>query len=138
MVLDCWAYAFILRIEAVSPSETSIIELHSPTFQKIVDSNSLFLSQYQFLIRINNDLFPLPILTRRGEVAPVLNEAPRLEIVWGSGDIASHNLNVATGWKWLVSFTPRPLHPQGKSPHHPLGRRVVGFQNRKARCGESE
>jgi hypothetical protein len=30
----------------------------------------------------------------------------------------------------VVSFTPRPLYPQGKSPQYPLDRRLGGPQNR--------
>jgi len=22
-------------------------------------------------------------------------------------------------WRWVVSFTPRPIYPSGKSPRHP-------------------
>jgi len=25
-------------------------------------------------------------------------------------------LKLGTRWRWVVSFTPRPLYPQGKSP----------------------
>jgi len=37
----------------------------------------------------------------------------------GSGDIASHILYVGTRWRWVVSFTPRPLYPQRKNPLYP-------------------
>jgi hypothetical protein len=30
--------------------------------------------------------------------------------------------------RWVVSFTPRPLYPQGKSPLYPLDRRLGGSQ----------
>jgi hypothetical protein len=30
---------------------------------------------------------------------------------WGSGGIASHVLDLGTRWRWVVSFTPRPLYP---------------------------
>jgi hypothetical protein len=30
----------------------------------------------------------------------------------------------------VVSFTPRPLYPQGKSPYYPLDRRLGGHQSR--------
>jgi hypothetical protein len=29
-------------------------------------------------------------------------------------------------WRGVVSFTPRPLYPQGKSPWYPLDRRLDG------------
>jgi hypothetical protein len=39
---------------------------------------------------------------------------------------------------WVVSFTPRPLYPQGKSPWHPLDRRLGGHQSRSGRDGEEK
>jgi hypothetical protein len=36
----------------------------------------------------------------------------------------------------VVSFTPRPLYPQGKSPWQPLNRRLGGPQNWSGCCGE--
>jgi len=36
----------------------------------------------------------------------------------------------------MVSFTPRPLYPQGKSPSYPLDKRLVGLQSRSGRGGE--
>jgi hypothetical protein len=35
----------------------------------------------------------------------------------------------------VVSFTPRPLYPQGKSPWYPLERRLGGPQSRSGRDG---
>jgi hypothetical protein len=37
-----------------------------------------------------------------------------------------------------VSFTPRPLYPQEKSPWYPLDRRLGGPQNRSERGGEEK
>jgi len=50
----------------------------------------------------------------------VFNQAPRLEDVLGGGVIASRILDVGIGRRWVVSFTPRPLHSQGKNPSYPL------------------
>jgi hypothetical protein len=36
----------------------------------------------------------------------------------------------------VVSFTPRPLYPQGKSPRYPLYRRLGGPQSQSGRRGE--
>jgi hypothetical protein len=47
----------------------------------------------------------------------------------GSGDIAPFN----TRWSWVVSFTIRPLYPQGKSHRYPLGRGLGGPQSRSGR-----
>jgi hypothetical protein len=40
-------------------------------------------------------------------------------------------LDLGTRWRWVVSFMPRPLYPQGKSPPspYPLDRRLGGPQN---------
>jgi hypothetical protein len=46
---------------------------------------------------------------------PLLNYAPRHEGMWGSGDIAPLIRNLGTRWGWVVSFTRRPLYPQGKA-----------------------
>jgi hypothetical protein len=37
-----------------------------------------------------------------------------------------------------VSFTPRPLCPQGNGPRYSLDRSLVGAQNRSGRCGEQK
>jgi hypothetical protein len=38
----------------------------------------------------------------------------------------------------VVSFTPRALYPQGKSPWYPVGRRLGGPQSRSGRAGEDK
>jgi hypothetical protein len=40
--------------------------------------------------------------------------------------------------RWVVSFTPRPLYPLGKSPRNPLNRRFGGPQSRSGRRGEEK
>jgi hypothetical protein len=37
----------------------------------------------------------------------------------------------------VVSFTPRPLYPRGKSPLCPLDRRLSGPESRSGRRGEN-
>jgi hypothetical protein len=39
-------------------------------------------------------------------------------------------------WRWVVSFTPRPLYPQEKN-YYPLDRRLGGPQRRSG-CGSEE
>jgi hypothetical protein len=41
--------------------------------------------------------------------------------------------DLGTSWRWVVSFTPRPLYPRGKSPRYPLDRRLGGPQGRSRR-----
>jgi hypothetical protein len=38
----------------------------------------------------------------------------------------------------MVSFTPHPLYPQGKSPRYPLDRKVGGPQSRSGRGGDAK
>jgi hypothetical protein len=57
---------------------------------------------------------------------------------WGSGGMAPRVLDLCTRWRWVISFTPRPLYLQGKSPWYPLDRRLGGTQNRSRRGGEEE
>jgi hypothetical protein len=39
-----------------------------------------------------------------------------MKTYWMSGGIAACILDLGTRWRWAVSFTPRLLYPQGKSP----------------------
>jgi hypothetical protein len=39
-----------------------------------------------------------------------------MKTYWGSGGIAPRILDFGTRWRWVVSFTPLPLYPQGKPP----------------------
>jgi hypothetical protein len=57
---------------------------------------------------------------------------------WGIGGVAPRILDLGTIWRWVVSFTPRLLYPQGKSPLSPLGRRLGGPQRQCRRGGEEK
>jgi hypothetical protein len=54
-----------------------------------------------------------------------------MKAYWGSVCIAPRIIELDTRWRWVVSSTPRPLYPQGKSPWYPLDRRLGGPQRRK-------
>jgi hypothetical protein len=47
-----------------------------------------------------------------------------MKAYWGSRSMASCILHLDTTWWWVVSFTTRPLYPQGSSPCYPLDRRL--------------
>jgi hypothetical protein len=47
---------------------------------------------------------------------PVFNYTQQHEDVWGNGSVAPRILNLGARWKRVVSFTPRPLYPQGEFP----------------------
>jgi hypothetical protein len=53
-----------------------------------------------------------------------------MKAYWGNGSIAPCILDLGTRLSWVASFTPRPLHPEGKSPWYPLDRRLRESQNR--------
>jgi hypothetical protein len=57
---------------------------------------------------------------------------------WAESRHTSHTLGPGTRWRWVVSLTPRPLYPQGKSTCYPLNRRVSGGQSRSGRGGEEK
>jgi hypothetical protein len=56
----------------------------------------------------------------------------------GSVGIVPRILDLGTRWRWVVSFTPRTFHLQGKSPWYPLGRKLGGSQSRSGRGGEEK
>jgi hypothetical protein len=55
-----------------------------------------------------------------------LTEHHTMKAYWGNGGIALRILDLGIRWRWVISFTPRPLYPQGKSPWYPLRRNWVG------------
>jgi hypothetical protein len=60
-----------------------------------------------------------------------------MKAYWGSGSIAFVIL-ACTRWRWVISFMPWPLYPQGKSPCFPLDRRLCGPQSRSGHSGEEK
>jgi hypothetical protein len=66
------------------------------------------------------------------------NSAPRHESALGSGGIGPRLLDLGNRWRWAVSFTPRPLYCQGKSPWYPLSSRLGEPQSRSGRGGDEE
>jgi hypothetical protein len=61
-----------------------------------------------------------------------------MKAYWGSGGIVQRILDLGTRWKWVVSFTPRPLYHQGESPWYPLDRKLGETQSRSGRGGEKK
>jgi hypothetical protein len=57
---------------------------------------------------------------------------------WDSWCIDPYFLDLGISWRWVVSFTPWPLYPQGKSPSYLLGRKLGGPQNWSGWCGEEK
>jgi hypothetical protein len=56
----------------------------------------------------------------------------------GGVNVQLHSFfDLCTRWSWVVSFTPQPLYPQGKSPWYPLDRKLGGPQS-WYECGVEE
>jgi hypothetical protein len=89
------------------------------------------------------DLLQVPVIRvqegkgKKGKVFPV-PKYHALKTYWGSGGIAPRILDLGIRWKWVVSFTPRPLYPRSKSPRHPLDLRLGGPPSRSGRGGEEK
>jgi hypothetical protein len=64
------------------------------------------------------------------------NSALRHEDAWGNGFIGPHFLDFGNGWRWVVSFTPRPHYPRGNSTRYPLDRRLGRSLSRSGRHGQ--
>jgi hypothetical protein len=75
--------------------------------------------------------FPIHCSNGTGKGVPVLlTEHHAMKTYWRSGGIAPRILDLGTRWRWVVSFTPWPIYPQGKKPWYPLDRRLGGPQSR--------
>jgi hypothetical protein len=59
-----------------------------------------------------------------------------MKAYWGVAVQLHSFFDLGTRWRWVVSFMPRPLYPQGKSPWYPLERRLGGPQSHSGRGGE--
>jgi hypothetical protein len=57
---------------------------------------------------------------------------------YGEWRYSSTILDLGTGWRRVVSFTPRPLYPEGKSPRYTLCSRLAGLPRHSGRCGEKK
>jgi hypothetical protein len=67
-----------------------------------------------------------------------LTEHRAMKAYWGNRGIVPRILDLGTRWRWVVSFTPRPLYSQGKSLWHSLDRRLGGPQIRSGQGGEEK
>jgi hypothetical protein len=74
----------------------------------------------------------------KGKVALYLIKHHAIKTYWGSGGIVPRILELGTRWRWVVSFTPRPLYPQVKSPWYPSDRRLGGPRSRSGRGSEEK
>jgi hypothetical protein len=78
-------------------------------------------------------------LLGKGKFVPLLNYLSTMP--WrrmGEWKYSATILDLSTGWRWVVSFTYRPLYPRGKNPRCPLDRRLGGPQSRSGLWGEEK
>jgi hypothetical protein len=76
----------------------------------------------------------------KGKLVPVrfLVQQHAMKAYWGV-ELQLHSFfDLCTWWRWVVSFTPRPIYSQGKSPCNPLNRRLGGPQSRSGRGDEEK
>jgi hypothetical protein len=69
---------------------------------------------------------------------PILWPPRILAFPLGTSCIGSRILDLDTSWKWVISFTPRPLYLLRKIPSYPFDRRLSGPQSRSIRHGEQK
>jgi len=64
------------------------------------------------------------------KVSLCFNWAPCHEGILGGMEVQLHSFfDLGITWRWVVSFTPWPLNPQGKGPWYPLDRKLGGPQS---------
>jgi hypothetical protein len=76
--------------------------------------------------------------SKRQSCPCALTEHHAMKAYWGGGSITPRILHIGTRWRREVTFTPRPLYTQGKSPWYPLDRRLGGPHSRSRRDGEEK
>jgi hypothetical protein len=64
------------------------------------------------------------------------NYAQRHKDILESRCIDPHFLDLGSRWRWVASFSPRPLYALVKSPQYPLDRGLSGSQSRSWRRAE--
>jgi hypothetical protein len=67
---------------------------------------------------------------------PMINYAPHDEDILRSGSTAPHILKLGIWLGCVISFTLRPLYPQGKSPQYPFDRWLGGPQTQSGHGGD--
>jgi hypothetical protein len=89
--------------------------------------------------RVHKSTLLVPILSKlKVKLSLCLTKHHAMKTYWGSRGIAPGILDLGTRWRWVVSFAPWPLYPQGKSPSYTLDRRLGGLQSRSGRGGEEK
>jgi hypothetical protein len=133
---DCTLWSFSLRSLSQPPTTSSLLGpniLLSTLFSDILN----LCSSLRMRDPANGKVY-IPGMFTIIKWSLFLTEHYAIKAYWGSGGIAPRILDFGTRWRWVASFTPRPLYSQGKSPWYPLDRRLGGPQNRSERGGKEK
>jgi hypothetical protein len=132
-ILKFTSYAFLHNRFNVNLSSYSFSEIH------VMFKSLPFLSYFKYVVTY---VFKKKSSTTINKKVKLFlcwtNWALHHEGVWRSGCIDPHFLDLGTSWRWVVSFTPRPLYPRGKSPRYQLDRRLGEPQSHSGRSEEEK
>jgi hypothetical protein len=106
-----------------------------PVFCMILKCNSplYFTSAYNFSIRC-----PHILITFRNDTPEYQNIRNSWWCIEQLNVYSSSFFELGTRWRWMVSFTPQPLYPQGNSPWYSFDRRQGGPHSHSGRDGEKK
>jgi hypothetical protein len=78
-------------------------------------SHCLSTEQHKHRINTNRGIRTHDPSVRASEGSSCLRPEATVTVVWGSTRIDPNILNLGARWSWAITFTPQPLHPNGKS-----------------------
>jgi hypothetical protein len=128
----------LVSLRDIISSKNLLYEVNLKTRQNVADlgTDGNVISKWTFE-EYFHVVFCITVITCK--LVPMLNQLSTTP--WrrmGSGLIDPHFLDLGTSCRWVVSFTPRPLYPQEKSPRYLLDRRLRGPQSRSGQRGENK
>jgi hypothetical protein len=86
---------------------------------------SKFSAQYS-VIHIHTKLMEIILRTLRLGL--------QIIVKWGNEGRAARILDLGNRWRWVLSFTTRPLYPQENCSQYPFDRKIGGPQSRSGLC----
>jgi hypothetical protein len=98
----------------------------------------VFLYPFVSISRFHSHIKLIKIKGRKIKLSLCLTKHHAMKAYWGVEVYLHTFFDLGTRWRRVVSFTPQPLYPQGKSPLYPLDRRLGGPQSRSGRGGEDK
>jgi hypothetical protein len=132
----------MIRLSATRCSCITILWVSIVSFAAItlcVPSQQVFIVVVYFVIVLVQKLFGNTIVYMN--VSNIVRQSRPCALIVHHATKARYSSThswLSTRWRWVVSFTSRPLHPQGKSPKYPLHRRLGGPQSWSERDGEEK